>query len=88
MPVLHSYLTVDTDGFLARPERLRAFVEIAVNMFNEDMEENDQVHAAKLLECLILECQVCFRLLSIEKGERLENPSLFILNYKFLKFQI
>ncbi|EJD73694.1 importin-beta domain-containing protein, variant [Loa loa] len=57
MPVLHSYLTVDTDGFLARPERLRAFVEIAVNMFNEDMEENDQVHAAKLLECLILECQ-------------------------------
>ncbi|VDM15136.1 unnamed protein product, partial [Wuchereria bancrofti] len=24
MPVLHSYLTVDTDGFLARPERLRA----------------------------------------------------------------
>uniref|UniRef100_A0AAF5PKN2 Importin-7/11-like TPR repeats domain-containing protein n=1 Tax=Wuchereria bancrofti TaxID=6293 RepID=A0AAF5PKN2_WUCBA len=57
MPVLHSYLTVDTDGFLARPERLRAFIEIAVNMFNEDMEENDQVHAAKLLECLILECQ-------------------------------
>ncbi|VDK75468.1 unnamed protein product [Litomosoides sigmodontis] len=57
MPVLHSYLTVDTDSFLARPERLRAFVEIAVNMFNEDMEENDQVHAAKLLECLILECQ-------------------------------
>ncbi|VIO88895.1 Uncharacterized protein BM_BM9554 [Brugia malayi] len=57
MPVLHSYLTVDTDGFLARPERLRAFVEIAVNMFNEDTEENDQVHAAKLLECLILECQ-------------------------------
>ncbi|VBB27537.1 unnamed protein product [Acanthocheilonema viteae] len=57
MPVLHSYLTVDTDGFLARPERLRAFVEIAVNMFSEDMEETDQVHAAKLLECLILECQ-------------------------------
>uniref|UniRef100_A0A915Q402 Importin N-terminal domain-containing protein n=1 Tax=Setaria digitata TaxID=48799 RepID=A0A915Q402_9BILA len=57
MPLLHSYLTVDTDGFLARPERLRAFVEIAVNMFSEDMEENDQVHAAKLLECLILECQ-------------------------------
>ncbi|VDK80864.1 unnamed protein product [Onchocerca ochengi] len=57
MPVLHSYLTVDTDSFLARPERLRAFVEIAVNMFNEDAEENDQIHAAKLLECLILECQ-------------------------------
>uniref|UniRef100_A0AAF5RTV4 Importin N-terminal domain-containing protein n=1 Tax=Wuchereria bancrofti TaxID=6293 RepID=A0AAF5RTV4_WUCBA len=57
MPVLHSYLTVDTDGFLARPERLRAFVEIVVNMFNEDMEENDQTRAAKLLECLILECQ-------------------------------
>ncbi|MCP9263055.1 Importin-7 [Dirofilaria immitis] len=57
MPLLHSYLTVDTDSFLARPERLRAFVEIAVNMFNEDTEENDQVHAAKLLECLILECQ-------------------------------
>lgn len=68
MPVLHSYLTVDTDGFLARPERLRAFVEIAVNMFNEDMEENDQVHAAKLLECLILECQVCFK--SLLTGER------------------
>lgn len=58
MPVLHSYLTVDTDSFLARPERLNAFVEIAVSMFKEDMEEDDQVHAAKLLECLILECQV------------------------------
>ncbi|VDK59781.1 unnamed protein product [Gongylonema pulchrum] len=58
MPVMYSYLSVDTDGFLARPERLNAFVEISVSMFKEDVEEDDQMHAAKLLECLILECQV------------------------------
>lgn len=79
MPVLHSYLTVDTDSFLARPERLRAFVEIAVNMFNEDAEENDQIHAAKLLECLILECQVCFRFLLAEERKKKKNFQIFIL---------
>uniref|UniRef100_A0A915AS39 Importin N-terminal domain-containing protein n=1 Tax=Parascaris univalens TaxID=6257 RepID=A0A915AS39_PARUN len=57
MPVLHSYLTVDTDSFLARPERVNALVEMAVNMFNDEFGEDDQIHAAKLLECLILQCQ-------------------------------
>ncbi|VDN05338.1 unnamed protein product [Thelazia callipaeda] len=57
MPVLHTYLTVNSDSFLARPERVRAFVEIAVSMFREDADESDEVHAAKLIECLILECQ-------------------------------
>lgn len=60
MPVLHSYLTVDTDSFLARPERVNALVEMAVNMFNDEFGEDDQIHAAKLLECLILQCQVVF----------------------------
>ncbi|VDK43500.1 unnamed protein product [Anisakis simplex] len=57
MPVLHSYLTVDTDSFLARPERVNAFVEMVVNMFKEEFSEDDQIHAAKMLECLILQCQ-------------------------------
>ncbi|VDM47777.1 unnamed protein product [Toxocara canis] len=57
MPVLHSYLTVDTDSFLARPERVNALVEMAVHMFKDEFGEDDQIHAAKLLECLILQCQ-------------------------------
>lgn len=57
MPVLHSYLSVDTDSFLARPERVNALLEMTFNMFKDEFSEDEQVHAAKLLECLLLQCQ-------------------------------
>lgn len=58
MPLLHSYLTVDTDSFLARPERINGLIEIIVNVFKNETGEDDQAHAAKLFECLLLQCQV------------------------------
>lgn len=57
MPVLHSYLTVDTDSFLARPDRVTILLDIAVAALDDPSME-EPVHAAKLLECLILQCQV------------------------------
>ncbi|VDN58592.1 unnamed protein product [Dracunculus medinensis] len=56
MPVLHSYLTVDTDSFLARPDRVTILLDIAVAALDDPSME-EPVHAAKLLECLILQCQ-------------------------------
>uniref|UniRef100_A0A1I7X447 Adaptin_N domain-containing protein n=1 Tax=Heterorhabditis bacteriophora TaxID=37862 RepID=A0A1I7X447_HETBA len=56
-PVLHLYITTDTEGFLARPERLNAVLDMC-RVVLQDTEQGDENHlyAAKLLECLILQC--------------------------------
>ncbi|CAJ0955968.1 unnamed protein product, partial [Mesorhabditis belari] len=57
MPVLHQYLATDTDGFLARPERLACCYEMCeLVLRDKDQGDDNQVHAAKMLECLLLQC--------------------------------
>uniref|UniRef100_A0A914S2P0 Uncharacterized protein n=1 Tax=Parascaris equorum TaxID=6256 RepID=A0A914S2P0_PAREQ len=50
-------VAVNEGGSLFVGKRVNALVEMAVNMFNDEFGEDDQIHAAKLLECLILQCQ-------------------------------
>lgn len=55
--VLHLYLVTDTDSFLAFPERLKAFMDMC-QMTLEDDDDGDENHlyAAKLMECILLQC--------------------------------
>lgn len=57
MPCLHQYVTVDTEAFLARPERLNATLEMCQMVLQDaDQGDDNQLHAAKLLECVLLQC--------------------------------
>uniref|UniRef100_A0A914X6W2 Importin N-terminal domain-containing protein n=1 Tax=Plectus sambesii TaxID=2011161 RepID=A0A914X6W2_9BILA len=58
MPALHNYVTVDTDAFLARPERLDAMFQMCSHVLKTpDVGDDAQTHAAKLLEVVILQCK-------------------------------
>jgi hypothetical protein len=57
MNCLHSYLTVDTEKFLSVPERSVWMLEMCeATLKNFDLDAEAHVHAAKLLECFILQC--------------------------------
>lgn len=60
LPALHTYLVVDTEAFLSAPERSQWLLEMCEKTMQDlDSEggEEDHVHAAKLLECFMLQCQ-------------------------------
>lgn len=60
MPALHNYITVDTDAFLADPNRLLAICTVIKKVLVDDsaeVGEDAECHAAKLIEVLILQCR-------------------------------
>ena len=57
MPVLHNYVTTDTDAFLSNPDQLMALYDMAKTVLEADQGEDPECHAAKLLEVIILQCQ-------------------------------
>lgn len=80
MPTLHNYVTVDTNAFLADPNRLMALCTIIKKVLLDDSDagEDAESHAAKLIEVLILQCgerirQVIPNLLQLAL-ERLNRP--------------
>ncbi len=67
MPLLHNYVTVDTDAFLSNPAYPNAMLAMCKTMFESSPGEDPECHAAKLLEVIILQC----------KGEK-EKKCLYI----------
>ncbi|XP_043239281.1 importin-7-like isoform X2 [Amphibalanus amphitrite] len=57
MPSLHNYVTVDTEGFLANEARVVAMYNMCKAVLTGDQDEYKELHAVKLLECIILQCQ-------------------------------
>jgi len=57
MPSLHNYITVDTEGFLAVEARVVAVYNMCKTILTGDFDEYKEIHAAKLLECVVLQCQ-------------------------------
>ena len=57
MPSLHNYVTVDTEGFLANEARVVAIYNMCKAVLTGDQDEYKELHAVKLLECIILQCQ-------------------------------
>ncbi|KAK5966443.1 hypothetical protein GCK32_005360, partial [Trichostrongylus colubriformis] len=55
--VLHLYLVTDTESFLAFPERLQAFMDMCqISLQDEDDGDENHLFAAKLMECILLQC--------------------------------
>ncbi|XP_047481954.1 importin-7-like isoform X1 [Penaeus chinensis] len=57
MPALHNYITVDTEGFLSSEARVAAVFEMSKSILTQDCAEDEECHAAKLLEVVVLQCQ-------------------------------
>ncbi|XKL59631.1 hypothetical protein PGB90_000647 [Kerria lacca] len=57
MPVLHNYITVDTNGFLSNENYLLAIFNMCKTVLTVEMGEDPECHAAKLLEVIILQCK-------------------------------
>jgi hypothetical protein len=58
MPVLHAFLTVDTNNFLASTERVQKLLSICEKTLSDTQcDENTKSHAAKMFEVFILQCQ-------------------------------
>uniref|UniRef100_A0A915IJW3 Importin-7/11-like TPR repeats domain-containing protein n=1 Tax=Romanomermis culicivorax TaxID=13658 RepID=A0A915IJW3_ROMCU len=55
MPSLHSFLTVDPEKFICQPSRLEMIFDMCRMILSEDIDDDTQCHAAKLLEVLILQ---------------------------------
>ena len=57
MPVLHNYVTVDTNAFLADARRLDVVVKMIKQVLSANVDDDEaESHAAKLLEIIILQC--------------------------------
>ncbi|XP_061663321.1 importin-8 isoform X2 [Syngnathoides biaculeatus] len=57
MPLLHNYVTVDTDVFIANPNNLEIIYNMCKKVLTTDSGEEGECHAAKLLEVIILQCK-------------------------------
>ncbi|GAB1598816.1 importin-7-like isoform X2 [Argonauta hians] len=57
MPVLHNYVTVDTQSFLAQRDHLEAIYNMCSTVLFADIGEDAECHAAKLLEVILLQCK-------------------------------
>ncbi|XP_026331867.1 importin-7 isoform X2 [Hyposmocoma kahamanoa] len=56
MPVLHNYITVDTNAFLSNENHILAIFNMAKAVLNSDSEDESEIYAAKLLEVMVLQC--------------------------------
>ncbi|VDM74493.1 unnamed protein product [Strongylus vulgaris] len=55
--VLHMYIVVDNESFLAFPERMAAMIDMCqMTLQDDDAGDEDHLYAAKILETIILEC--------------------------------
>ncbi|XP_046878571.1 importin-8 isoform X2 [Hypomesus transpacificus] len=57
MPLLHNYVTVDTDMLLSNPKHLEVIYTMCRKVLSSDAGEDAECHAAKLLEVIILQCR-------------------------------
>lgn len=57
MPLLHNYVTVDTDMLLSNPKHLEVIYSMCKKVLTSDAGEDAECHAAKLLEVIILQCR-------------------------------
>ncbi|XP_076152433.1 importin-8 isoform X2 [Alosa pseudoharengus] len=57
MPLLHNYVTVDTDTLLSNPKHLEIIYTMCKKVLTSDAGEDAECHAAKLLEVIILQCR-------------------------------
>nr|XP_060632748.1 importin-8 isoform X2 [Anolis sagrei ordinatus] len=57
MPLLHNYVTVDTDTLLSNPKNLEIIYSMCKKVLTGDAGEDAECHAAKLLEVIILQCK-------------------------------
>uniref|UniRef100_A0A8C9TCB4 Importin 8 n=1 Tax=Scleropages formosus TaxID=113540 RepID=A0A8C9TCB4_SCLFO len=57
MPLLHNYVTVDTDMLLSNPKHLEIIYTMCKKVLTSDAGEDAECHSAKLLEVIILQCR-------------------------------
>lgn len=57
MPLLHNYITVDTDTLLSNPKHLEIIYTMCKKVLTGEAGEDAECHAAKLLEVIILQCK-------------------------------
>ncbi|KAG8438463.1 hypothetical protein GDO86_004870 [Hymenochirus boettgeri] len=57
MPLLHNYITVDTDTLLSNPKNLEIIYTMCKKVLTGDAGEDAECHAAKLLEVIVLQCR-------------------------------
>ncbi|POI34227.1 hypothetical protein CIB84_002021 [Bambusicola thoracicus] len=57
MPLLHNYVTVDTDTLLSNPKHLEIIYAMCKKVLTGDAGEDAECHAAKLLEVIVLQCK-------------------------------
>ncbi|XP_061921593.1 importin-8 isoform X1 [Entelurus aequoreus] len=57
LPLLHNYVTVDTDVFLSNPKHVEIIYSMCKKVLITDSGEDAECHAAKLLEVIILQCK-------------------------------
>lgn len=57
MPLLHNYVIVDTDAFLSNENHIIALFDMAKRILNSDCSAYSEIHAAKLLEVMVLQCK-------------------------------
>ncbi|KAG7277637.1 hypothetical protein CRUP_025322, partial [Coryphaenoides rupestris] len=57
MPLLHNYVTVDTDALLSDPKHLEVIYTMCKKVLTSNAGEDAECHAAKLLEVIVLQCR-------------------------------
>ncbi|XP_060050578.1 importin-8 isoform X2 [Erinaceus europaeus] len=57
MPLLHNYVTIDTDTLLSSPKHLEILFTLCRKVLCGEAGEDAECHAAKLLEVIILQCK-------------------------------
>ncbi|KAF6119171.1 importin 8 [Phyllostomus discolor] len=57
MPLLHNYVTIDTNTLLSNPKHLEILFTMCRKVLCGDAGEDAECHAAKLLEVIILQCK-------------------------------
>jgi hypothetical protein len=57
MPCLHNFLVNDTQVFLSNPRNLEIVFSMCCKVLTTDCGEDPESHAAKLLECIVIQCR-------------------------------
>ncbi|CAH2276329.1 importin-8 isoform X1 [Pelobates cultripes] len=57
MPLLHNYITLDTESLLSNPKHLEIIYTMCKKMLTGGAGEDAECHAAKLLEIIVLQCK-------------------------------